>query len=167
MALFGVADEASGITMATITNRRAPIAVITQRILAHGWWPRMYSLPLVSWRNRSWNTLADNLCNLAMNTESDCKFQATEFAQWQFVPGQLIQCHSDGGVRSDSKAAAACTLMVLCLSNGNLERRLLRAEAVFIKDGSTSDIAERCALTLAMRTMQEFIAGFSPVVYNI
>ena len=74
-----LAYEASGATVANIEHRRGPIAMSTQRILALGWWPRIFSMPIVSWRARSWSTFADSLCNLAMNTESDCKFESSEF----------------------------------------------------------------------------------------
>ena len=93
---------------------------------------------------------------MAMDFETDFKFEDDAFVQWKFAPGQLIQCQSDGGVRSEKKAAAACSLMVLWLANGKLERRLLKVEALFISDGSTADVAERCALTLAMRSFRDF-----------
>ena len=75
--------------------------------------------------------------------------------------------HSDDDVRNSFKAAAACTLMVLWMSNGKLERRLLTAEAVFINDGSIADVVERCALTLAMRICQQFVSRASVAQRNI
>ena len=163
-----LADECGGHSVADADHRVGPIAIITQRLLTRGWWPRQYFCPLVVWRRRAWNTLADALCNLSMDFQSDRRFEAEVFPSWQLEKGTLIQCHSDGGMRRPGIAAAACTLTVLRKDDsGLLLRTLLCAESVFISDDNiTAPAAERAALTMAMREMESFTKRVAPTILN-
>ena len=103
--------------------------------------------------------MADKLCNLAMDNEGDFKFMSDLYSEYQLIPGVLVQCHSDGGMRGCGIAASAFALTVLRNDDdGTLVRKLLVAEAVFISDTNISSFkAERIALTMAMKAMHAFV----------
>jgi len=164
-----LADEAAGVAIVTVEHRRGPIATLTQTMLSRGWWPREYHESLVVWRRRSWNTLADKLCNLAMDNGKNLKFISGAYSKYQIRLGMLLQCHSDGGMRANGIAAAAYTLTVLRLEDdGTLIRELLMAEAVFIDDvDGSSFTAERISLTMAMRAMHSFTNRSSEMLVNM
>ena len=164
-----LADEAGGRAVASKEHRHGPIDMITQRLLSRGWWPRQYSCPLVVWRRRSWNKLADKLCNLAIDTQQDHRFEAVGFRTGHLEQGSLFQCHSDGGVRGPGNAAAGFTLALLKVNAvGDLSRTLICAASVFITDvNMTAPWAERIALTMAMREMDAFTSNMAPISSNL
>ena len=81
--------------------------------------------------------------------ECNCSYQSSLYEHWRFAPGQLFQCHSDGGVKRCGKAAVAYTLCATYVTeDGVIQRTLLRAEGVYIDDVEiTAPKAERIALT--------------------
>ena len=123
-----------------------------QKLLVRGWWPRQYYEPLECWRPRKWNSLADMLCNVAMDSRRDFYWKSHEHQEWKLRPGVVLQYHSDGGFREPGCAAAACTLTVLEVDrHGELCRTLLRAAATFINDPlMTPPAAERLARTMSV-----------------
>ena len=127
-----------------------------EEFVEEGWRPRMFSLPLVTWRRRSWNTLADALANLAMDAQTDLEYSVRQLDSIVVKSGQLLQCHSDGGMRTNEIAAAACTITLLVpMSVGGIpERTLLYASAKFINSQVTAAAAEAIALSMAMREVR-------------
>ena len=122
-------------------------------IMCNSWVPRMSVLPLVTWRKRDFNTLADGLAKLAMDEKCDLQFMPRYLPELIVNKGSVLQWHSDGGARGTDRAAAACTLTLLCKeANGQFSRRLLYAQALYLGDSTNSMQAETSALRLALST---------------
>ena len=113
------------------------------------WDPRMTVLPLVTWRPRRFNIIADHMANQSMDMEQDI------FIRDQYIHrvqnGQLLQFHSDGGCRSDmGKAAAAFTMSIVSVAGKTAQLRLAVAASTYMGP-SDSTIDEINALCKAMQ----------------
>ena len=129
---------------------------IIDDFMKSGWQPRMHTLPLVTWRRRTWNTLADALANLAMNDSRDVMFTVSDVDYLIVANGELLQCHSDGGVRSDTCAAIGFTVTHVVPSSDRSKpaRRLIVAGAHFISTKAMAAAAEASALIAVMRVVR-------------
>ena len=115
-------------------------------------------LPLIAWRRRVFNDLADALANAAMDRGGD--FCRCEQSAVDVQPGDVLQWHSDGGYREkEGKAGAGVSLTLLRGGNGSIARRLLYARAVNLDPHENSLKAELIALETAMYCHHRF---FSP-----
>ena len=122
----------------------------TKRLVLLGYIPRLCMLPLVIWRRREYNTLADALAKRSMDTQSNLEFSCEDMGSFELVEGTVLQFHSDGGSRERTHAAAACTLTRLSgSSDGTTSRKLLTAHATYLGPDVDSVTAEVKALQLA------------------
>ena len=113
--------------------------------------------PLVAWRPRKWNTLADALANLAMDEDRSFRFVSDELMTcMKRRDGFLLQWHVDGGLRESGHAARACSLTLLFRQDGALHRRLLFAAAEPLFLTRSAAVTERKAMHMAFEFMHEF-----------
>ena len=126
-----------------------------ERLMLQGCIPPMFVLPLVSWRPRAYNTLADKVANLTMDLQKDLKFVSPLLRALRPEKGVLLQWHSDGGARENGLSAAACTLTLLRKPvAGDVQRTLLFSASRFLgTEHVDASSAERQALQLALLHM--------------
>jgi hypothetical protein len=126
-----------------------------ETILLSEWVPRMLIFPLIQWRPRSWNTLADLLVNIAMDTQQDSTWTSSSLSNLSMSPGILLQWHADGGARGRQHTAIACALTVLALqSDGSLYREFIYYNSLYLGPGLTAADTERRAINLALNEHQ-------------
>ena len=128
-----------------------------ESLMLDGCIPPMFVLPLVSWRPRAFNTLADKVANLTMDLQRDLKYFSPMFHSLRPDKGMLLQWHSDGGARENGLSAAACTLTLLVKpGDGDVQRTLLFAASKFLgTEHVDAPSAERQTLQLALLHMCE------------
>jgi hypothetical protein len=84
-----------------------------ESMLFSGWTPRYITKPLVKWRPRKYNTLADALATSAMKLRTDLNFIDNKLFSLIDWPNCQIQLFSDGGSNRDDQIASigfACIL---------------------------------------------------------
>jgi hypothetical protein len=132
-----------------------------ETILLLEWVPRMLIFPLIQWRPRSWNTLADLLVNIAMDTKQDSTWTSSSLDDLSMNPGILLQWHADGGARGRQHTAVACSLTVMALqSDGSLYREFVFYNSLYLGPGLTAADTERRAINLAIKEHQRLKARF-------
>ena len=117
----------------------------------------------VEWRPRSFNQLADDLANRAMDTESDLEWECEAGVSW-LCKDLLI--FSDGGFRRKGKSASAAWIVidkptVPNATNGQKgTAHIIAKGAVFLSDGCTSSfMAEAIALEQATNLVRNRTLG--------
>jgi hypothetical protein len=109
-------------------------------------------LPLVTWRERKWNGLADAWANMAMDGQRDYEWQHPLAAELVQGDDALFQWHSDGGTRDGLSGAVAYTLLRISIdATGTPHRILIFARALFYSSKCTAFQTETSALELAMQ----------------
>ena len=148
-----IADLVNGRARAEAEVHRETIASImsgVERLMEAGCLPRMRMLPLVTWRDRSYNTLADRPANQAMDDNTNIR--ASFGSRFDPTLGDLIQFHSDGGYRSSTgQASAGVSITSLRNSESGLVRTLLYCKGVNLVGCPDSFHAEVGARCLAFR----------------
>ena len=129
-------------------------------ILERGWHTRIDALPMISWRPRKRNILADALANMSMDHGRSFRYSVDDLLeQTQLSPGCMLQWHTDGGMREGGLAAKACALTsTRALPNGTVSRKLLFA-AVEPMHSYSAPQTERDAIIMAF----EFMTGFAQI----
>jgi len=127
------------------------------RFLGRGWHTRAGIAPMISWRPRKWNTLADALANLAMDEGRSFRFVDEELmTHTKARGGYLLQWHVDGGLRESGVAARACTVTLTCKVGDTLQRRVLFAAAEPLFATTSAALSERMAMKMAIEFMHSF-----------
>ena len=124
-----------------------------------GWKSRCDSKDPVCWRSREWNVAADYLCNYTVGKHtswSDVNEDALASMRGQEYN---LQLHSDGGLRKDTGASAAWTLMVWewLAEEKTWQRKMVARAGVCIAFKCNSFIAECIGLEAGLSFLCELI----------
>ena len=91
-----------------------------------GWFPRQLVEPMISWRPRKWNTLADHIANVAATHQEAVSLFREDLKDQLRIPGVLIQLHSDGSLHKESgKGAYSFTMISLHKHQERINRTIL------------------------------------------
>jgi len=122
------------------------------------------SRPVV-WRPRSFNQLADELANKAMDTEMDLEWECEVGVSWA---NKDILIFSDGGFRSKGNSASAAWVVIdkptipSCTNGQHGTAHIIAKGAIFLSDGCTSSfMAEAIALEKATLMVKNRRSGRS------
>lgn len=115
-------------------------------LLDVGWTPRYLMLPLIKWRPRKFNTLADQLATSAMKLCTDLNFIDAEAVRSMNWSRSQIQLFSDGGSNMNENIASIGFVAILWHFDGRVWiRRPILAGARFYPNLRTAFDAEKNA----------------------
>ena len=122
--------------------------------------------PIVVWRSREYNCLADALCNYAMDHKSDYDSIDIHSIVSALQAGNALQFHSDGGMRSGSCGAYAfsVTRWQQCGPKDEWMRSVITRAAFFVDSDVTFNGMELRALAVAVRTYHDLALLTPPPV---
>ena len=118
------------------------------RLLSQCYLPRTDGSDPVEWRPREYNSVADALCNLAMDSHQSYEQIHDGRVRLALANASNLQIYSDGGFRSRQLAALGWALYNMQL--GGADRTLLACGSVLLTSCESSFQAEVLALDLAM-----------------
>jgi ribonuclease HI len=124
-------------------------------VLRQGWMTRYIVMPMVRWRPRSWNTLADLLAGHALESKVSLICRSSDFDAQLRNPGLFLQVHTDGACNTTTlEGSTGMSWTVYSrTASGNVIRKVILIACTYSRKTSAFQ-AETIALQETLRNVR-------------
>ena len=112
---------------------------------------------MVEWRPREYNSVADHLCNVTMDSGLCIDQSFPDCLRRALDRGSNLQIYSDGGFRSPNQAATGWALYECSCEDGCVRFKLLAQGSAALKSCRSSFEAEVLALEAAVLNLARLV----------